>query len=599
MNGKKFFKKILPACIMAALASVTALFSSCGNTENSGGTYPDGTITESPSENDSPSDNPSSGNTSGNASSGSSSTGTEIDTDIFSKRDLDPSYDDGSDRIALSDGASVATNESVNIDGDVIEITDGGTYIVSGSLSDGRIVINADGEKVQLVLSGASVTSSDFAALYVKSADKVFITLDDGTENSFSSLGFVQIDENSVDGAVFSKDDLTINGCGSLTVSSADGHGIVGKDDLKITGGTLDITADKSGINGKDCVGISGGDITIDSGTDGIHSENSDDGELGYVYISGGTLGITAESDGIEAASVLQLVGGTAKINAGGKGFKAGGSLLLYGGEASVTSSDDSFHSDLSITVSGGTYTVSTGDDGLHSNGDLTVSDGEIKITKSYEGLEGQNILISGGNISVTASDDGLNASGGNDESGFGGFGGDMFNSSSDCSIVISGGYIYVNASGDGIDSNGTLTVSGGETYVDGPTNGGNGALDYGSSATITGGIFIAVGTSDMAVNFTSAEQGAIMYNVSSYASGEIVLSGDDGEILSYTPAKKYNSVIVSCPSLVKGGSYTLSIGGNDYSVTLSSLIYGSSGGFGGGGQGGPGGGHGGFGGRR
>lgn len=525
---------------------------------------------------------------------------------VFSERDLSGSYDEEtSGYITLADGASSSDADGVKITDDVIEISDGGTYIISGSLSDGRITVDAGEEKVCLVLSGADITCSYFAALYVKSADKTFITLAAGTENFLSSTGeFTSLDENNVDGVIFSKDDLTLNGSGSLTITaekSSSAHGIVGKDDLVITGGTYTVNAAESGINGKDCIGIAGGNISISAGTDGIHAENSDDSSLGYVYIAGGNINITADSDGIEASSALQINGGEIIISADGKGIKAGGDEALCGGTYNISSKDDAFHSNGSVFVSGGEYSCSTSDDGFHADETLYVSGGYITVTKSYEGLEGNDIIISGGSIDVTASDDGINAAGGNDESGFmGGFGGDRFNSSSEnCTVTISGGVININAQGDGVDSNGSLSVTCGSTYVSGPTGGGNGALDYASSASITGGVFIAVGSSDMAMNFSSATQGAALYNTNSYRSGEIILSTTGGEeILSYTPQKNYSSVLISCPDMKQGESYTLSLGGEEVTITLSSLIYGSSNGMGGGGFNGGGGfGGGGFGG--
>jgi len=520
---------------------------------------------------------------------------TEVEN-VFSESDFNSSYGEDYNAILLSDGGSSSDSENVLISGDEITISGGGTYIVSGALSEGNIVVDCGSADVRLVLGGADITCSYSAAIFIKDAGDAVITLADGTENFISSTGFSSPAESNVDGAIFSKEDITFNGGGYLSLKSPLSHGIVSKDELLISGGTYDITAEKSAVCGKDCVGIAGGEITVAAGTDGIHAENSDDSSLGFVYIAGGTLFITAGSDGIEASSAVQLDDGTIKINADGKGIKAGGNMALNGGSAEVTADDDCFHANGNITVSGGALTASSGDDGFHSDGTLAISGGEITVEKSYEGLEGKVVEISGGKISVASSDDGINAAGGQDSSGFKGFGGDMFSSDGDCSVVISGGYLYINAEGDGIDSNGSLTVSGGETYVDGPTSGGNGALDYASSAEITGGTIVAVGTREMAENFTSATQGVIMYNLSSYTSGKIVLSQNGEELLSYAPSKKYNSAVISVGGLKQGETYSLLLGGTEYSITLSSLIYGGSasqnsqGGFRPGGNGGGGG---------
>lgn len=262
--------------------------------------------------------------------------------------------------------------------------------------------------------------------------------------------------------------------------------------------------------------------------------------------------------------------------------------MLLY----NIDSCDDAIHSNGNVTVSGGTFSIKTGDDGIHADENVSITAGEIVISKSYEGVEGETIDISGGVISIVASDDGMNAAGGNDGSGFLGRP-DTFGGSSDCYINISGGMLTINASGDGIDSNGSLAVSGGEVYICGSTSNGDGALDYDGNAIITGGIVVAVGSSGMAQNFgTNSTQGSILLNYQSLSTSEVVLKESSGNvILSFTPEKSYNSVIISCPSLVKGRTYTITACGQTKEVTLTSLVYGSSSGMGGGGNPGGGGG--------
>lgn len=268
------------------------------------------------------------------------------------------------------------------------------------------------------------------------------------------------------------------------------------------------------------------------------------------------------------------------------KGVKASGDLALNGGNFTIDAADDALHSNANLTISGGSYAIMTGDDGMHADAQLAITDGEINITKSYEGIEGLSIAISGGNIALVASDDGLNAAGGNDQSGFGGpRQNDGFSSGSDCDISISGGVLQIDASGDGIDSNGSLTVSGGETYVSGPTNGGNGALDYASDAVITGGIFIAAGSSQMAQNFGSAStQGAMMVSVGSQQAGSTVeLTDSTGQpLLSWTAEKAFESVVIRCPEIVQGAAYTLTVGGFATQISMDSLIYGTNIGMGG-----------------
>lgn len=542
-------------------------------------------------------------------SSESSSSATEITylnaDDMFTDRDKEVGYDeDTPTAITLSDDASSCDSSSVSISDNTITITDEGTYLLTGSLSDGQVIVDADDKKVQLVLDSVNINCDTSAALYVKAADKVFVTLASDSENTLSNTNdFVAIDDNNIDAVIFSKDDLTLNGSGTLTVTAKYGHGIVSKDDLVITSGTYQITAAKHALSGQDSVRIADGILTLNAGTDGIHSENTDDDTKGFIYIANGDISITADSDGFDAEETLQ--------------------------------------------VDGGNIEVAAGDDGLHADGDLIITDGTINVTKSYEGLEGMTVTVEDGDISVVSSDDGINAAGdgtseessqsgtppekpdgsdstedrpeppngfdkndnssadsnsdsnsdsksadlpdGNagpgDENGGpggsnggpggdnGGPGGGMEEATDYNLIQISGGKIYINASGDGIDSNGNLTVTGGEIYVDGPTSGGDGALDCSGTTLISGGTVIAVGSSGMAKNFdSSSAQGSMITTVSdSMITGDITLTDSEGNtIVSYSPSKEYSSVVISCADLKEGETYTLVAGDTSTSVSLN-----------------------------
>lgn len=619
-------------------------------------------------------------------------------------------------------------SSGVSISGNIITITKEGTYVLSGALSEGQIVVNADSAKVQLVLDNADITCASSAAIYVKNADKTFITLAEGSENILMNTAeYETIDDNNIDAVIFSKDDLTLNGKGTLTINSEYGHGIVSKDDLKFVGGTCNITAKNHALSGKDSVRIAAGTYNLTSGKDGIHSENADDDEKGFVYIASGDFTIESTGDGIDASYVVQIDDGDFDITAGGgsenatkthndmpgggtggnmgggapggdkpsgeapsgevpsggpssdsdsgkqtgqtppdkpdgdsfdgsrpdekasdnagsqtsqtppdksgkdtsdadststKGIKSDGALYVNGGTYTINSADDSFHSNSDVTINDGTYTISSGDDGIHADSALLVNGGTITVTESYEGLEGLNITINDGKIDITASDDGMNAAGGNDASGFGGRGGDGFkgmqapdaaqkpddtsdntsdntqkpNDTSDKAqttgnitvasqdtdtasddemwMVINGGYVHVLAGGDGLDSNGDLTINGGEVYVDGPSDNGNSAIDYGekSSFYINGGTVVAVGSSGMAedVSTDSKQQAAFVKLDSQVDAGDVILKDADGnEIISYTVQKKYDCVIISTADLKAGQIYTLSASGNESEVSL------------------------------
>lgn len=545
------------------------------------------------------------------------------DLTVFWEGKSDDRYSESSCVLITLDGDTAqCRSNTVSISGSIVTLTQEGTYLLRGTLEDGMLLINAEkSAKIHLVLDGVSICSATSAAIYVSQADKLTLTLAPGSQNALSNGGVFQaIDEHNIDAALFSREDLILNGSGGLTVSSPAGHGIVSKDDLVITDGIYFVDAAGHGLSGKDRVGISGGSFTVTSGKDGIHSENTDDADLGSVYLTGGSYCITSEGDGISASASMRIDGGSYQIFSGGgsasitppsadgwgfawdhqtssqaavsaKGIKSDGALLITAGRFTLDCADDAIHSNASLAVTGGELHLSTGDDGLHADAAVSVAGGAIAIPTSYEGIEGQSIRISGGEIDLTASDDGLNAAGGSDHSGLGGFQGfsenDPFAVSENCSITISGGIVHINASGDGIDSNGSLSVSGGEIYVFGPTNDGNSALDYNLKAEITGGVFLAAGSSGMAQNFTSAAQGAALINLSGSEGTEIILSDSAGNtLLSWTAPKSFRCVLISMPELQQGQPYTLSADNQSQTFTLEELVYSSAGmggGFGGG----------------
>ncbi len=521
----------------------------------------------------------------------------------FSDRDGDAGYDAASATIiALSGAQGEITGEGAAFDGGNLTLSAGGTYVLSGSFTGTLVVDAPEDAKLQLVLAGVEIAASSGPALLIRAADKVFITLAQGTKNTLAdavSYALSEEDENA-DGTIFSRADLTINGAGALAVTGNYKHGIVSKDDLVVKGGDISVKCASTALAGKDCIKIAGGAFTLDAGGAGVKSENEEEG-AGFVYIEGGTF----------------------SINAGGKGMMGYAALEITGGTFDINSADDALHTNGSMTVTGGNIVLSSGDDGMHADADLNITGGTISILESYEGIEGANIFISGGDIALVASDDGLNAAGGADSSGFGGgfggFGGDKFSAGAgDYQIVISGGYLRINASGDGIDSNGTLAITGGVTLVSGPTNSGNGALDAMSGATVTGGVLIAAGASGMAEGFDangSTQCSALINGVSAAGGTRVTLCDQDGNVLvSFVPEKDYASVVISAPSMAEGETYTLYTGGtvagtdaNGYassgtleggssaaSVEQSSLsvTYGGAGGFnqGGGGNFNPGG---------
>lgn len=464
---------------------------------------------------------------------------------------------------------------------DATKITSGGSYLIEGDVENVIIVDSSD--EVTLVLNNANINVSNFAGIYIKKSKKVYINL--VGENTLTSAGdYEMIDDNKVDGAIFSKADLTIKGEGSLRINSSL-HGIVCKDNLVVSSKYLNIFADKKGIDVNDSFLAYQTEMEINANTDAIHIENADT-SLGYANFEGAKIKITSSRDGISSSGLLDIKNSSLDILASSnisldsdsiKGIKSQGDINLTSSIVNIISTDDGIHSNNNVIINSGEYIISSGDDGIHADNSLIINDGSINILKSYEGLEGKNVEINSGEITIISSDDGINAAGGNDGSSFNRPGANNFINSSDVYIKITGGNITIDASGDGIDSNGNLNISGGKIIVYGPTDNGNGALDYDNNASITGGIICAIGYSGMAMNFKTSTQGSILYNTNiTYKSGtNITLNGND-EIFSIASKKAFNSVVISTPN-ISLGSYTLIIGDDTYTINLTSLLYSNS----------------------
>jgi hypothetical protein len=525
----------------------------------------------------------------------------------------------GASQVTLAGDSISYAGTGATVDGSTITITSAGVYVITGTLNDGQIVVDSAGDgTVRLVLNGVGIVCSDSAAIYVKNAGRTIITLADGSENSVSdgsSYALEDPESDEPDAVVFSNDDLTINGSGSLTVDANHNDGIASKDDLKITGGTITVDAVNDALQGKDCVGVQAGTITITSGGDGLKATNDQDATKGHVAIAGGSFVIDSGTDAIQAQTTLLITGGDFAITTGGgsvnssqnvgqagntwgawgrdaadngattgttdaasaKALKAGTGIFVTDGTFAVDSSDDSLNSNGNVTIDGGVFQLTSGDDGVHADDTLAVNGGELTITQSYEGLEASVIAINGGTIHVTAADDAINVAGGMDSSSTSGRPGQNdFAANPDNMLTISGGYLCVNAGGDGLDSNGTATLSGGLVIVDGPTQNGNGSLDA-QTFTITGGFLVTAGSSGMAeAPSDTSSQYSLMVNFDQVqAAGTIVhIESKDGDsVLTFAPAKQFQSVVFSSAELKKGATYRVYLGGSA-TGTITDGIY-------------------------
>ena len=393
-----------------------------------------------------------------------------LEADV-SERDASGEYD-AAEAVMLSPGSDLT-------------ITEAGVYLLSGSYEEQMIVIEAGEEdKVQLVLDNASISNAEGPAIYVRSADKVFLTAAAGTENTISDGSSYSLSdgESTLDAAVFSKADLTINGAGKLTINGNYKHAVVSKDDLVVTAKDLSICAENVGLNGKDSVTLSEATVSITAGSDGVRSDNGEDAERGYVYVLDSALTITAGKDGIQAETDFASENAEISITAGGsasgaystesgKGIKAGVSLIMNGGVCSIDSLDDAIHTNGSLMIGAGSYSLRSGDDGIHADEKAEISGGTLEISAA-EGIEGSYVLVSGGEITIQASDDGINAA--------------RKSSTYAPSVEITGGSISITMGAgdtDGIDSNGSLIISGGTISIN-----AHSPFDYDGSASFTGG---------------------------------------------------------------------------------------------------------------
>ncbi len=550
----------------------------------------------------------------------SSSTTTAIQTGIgttsqievdkeFTARDLEVGYEESTAiNITLKDNASSVSGSGAEVKDNTITIKSEGTYVISGTLTEGQIIVEAaDTEKVQLVLNGATIHNSSSAAIYIKSGDKVFITLEEDTVNTLTDgTEYVQTDDNTVDGLIFSKADLTLNGTGTLNLTAGYKHGIVSKDDIVVTGGIYNITAVKDAINGKDAVKIKAGTLTLSSDTgNGIQSKNADDTTKGYVYIAGGTISVVKCQEGIEG-TVIIIDDGVINITASDDGMNAasgsndtsetGGTENGFpqGGENMTPPENGSFPGPGSTDDNGSTASGDTA-----SAGTPPAGRGPQTNTTDTAGTTNTSAGADSTDATSEATENSQNANGQENNGqerpqnpgNFGGGGMDQVDTN--CYILINGGTITVDAAGDGIDSNGNLYITGGTLYVYGPTGNGDGALDYNGTADISGGNVFVAGSSGMAQGFSdTSTQYSILYNLTSVSTAgtEVTLKDSSGKVVaSFTPAKDYQSIVISLPELTKNVTYTLTSGEQTADITLSSVVtsngqqgMGGQGGFGG-----------------
>lgn len=418
-------------------------------------------------------------------------------------------------------------------------ISKAGTYRLRGTIANGQVVVNVNGNGVvRLILAGASITSTTAAAIDIEAAPKVVVVLQAGTKNLLTD-GVTRAATDGASAALFSKAPLSITGTGTLRVNGRHRDAIAGNDGVVITGGSISVTAKDDGIRGRDFVHISGGTISVKSVADGIRSTGKKASTVGYVYIGAGRITVDAKASALRGISDVVVAGGTVKLTSVGDGITS--SCVSYIEKANIT--------------------IATTAKAVHSNGETVVRSGSLKVSRAVEGLEGRAVSVRGGVVTLKTSDDGVNVTVGAPSATPA-----TYSNSVDPRFEMLGGTVIIDAQGDGLDVNGAGTMAGGKLVIAGPTASKDGALDTKDGLVATGGLIIGVGPAPFATApTTTSSQASILANLAAVqAAGSTVQIADAaGRVLAgFKTIRAWQSVVFSSPQLTKGQVYKVYIGG-------------------------------------
>ena len=553
-------KKILTSATSVTLLATLAL-TGCSTTSNalaSGTTAADSSVGTTATTSSATATNTA-------ASSSSFSTnvksGEKLDVDThYSEQDL--SWDTSSE--TAIDLSNPTATDGVTVEDGTLTITKAGTYKLSGEYQGQIKIETADSDAVRLVLDNANITNSSGAALNVVNADEVILYSASGTTNTISDgADYTATGEDDPDAVVYSKADLTIAGEGTLKVNGNHEDGIHTSDGLVIASGTLEVNAANTGIKGKDYVDILGGTINVTAQQDGIKSTNDTDEGQGWTRLSNGTVTVNAGDDGFKASRVVEISGGSLTVEQSDEGIEAQ-YINVSGGDVNVTSADDGMNASLKTSNSESTdSSENTSDTANQQQGSLPGGQQNGTSNQQQQGM-GQPPAMSGTSQDGTSQNGttgiGQQGMGQPPQGGMPGGGGTF--EVIDAAINVSGGHVTVNAEGDGIDSNGVTTLSGGTLIVNGPSQGGNAALDTNGDLLLNGATVLSGSTADMfEAPSTNSTSGYLkLTNSSGFEQGSTVQVADSsGKVVANYKVTKSNVqlVLVSSSSIVKGQSYT------------------------------------------
>lgn len=494
---------------------------------------------------------------------------------------------DNATQITLNNTFIDANGKGLIVNSNKVTITSSGTYIISGSLKDGQIIVNAkENDIVKIILNGINISNSNTSPFYIIKSKKTIINLADNKENIINdsnSYIFHNKNEDEPNASLFSKSNLTILGNGSLTINGNYNDGISSKEGLIIINGNIRVNSKDDAIRGKDYLIIKGGNFTIKSNGDGFKSDDNDNINKGYISIESGKFNIISDGDSISAKTDLLIKNGEFILSSGNgnnlesksdissKALKGLMNTIIEDGKFTINSNDDAIHADNNLVINSGFFNISSNDDAIHSDKKLTINNGVININKSYEGIESKNITINGGNIAIKSENDGISAS-------------DKLiidtkiklGEVCDCLISINGGYLFIDSETDGIDSNGSIEIKNGTTIIDGPSSILNSSIDYDTDLKITGGFVL--GASIIHRNKVidqKSTQNIVLIKLPRNKSEKTILRVEDSrgnDIFTYSPSKIYRTIFLSSPILKKDENYHLFVGGSSTGDNINGL---------------------------
>ena len=509
------------------------------------------------------------------------------------------SYDEShATQITLADQTATVTGQGASFSAQTLTITQGGTYVLTGSGKNIKLVVEAaDTDQVHLVFQNLTL-EGEGTLLQVNKAQEVVISLTEGSQNALTESQ--TSDDEEVKATIHSQVPLTLNGTGNLTLTALTKNALEVEDDLKVLGGTYTVKAANHGFKAEGALAIEAATLSIEAGKDGLHAEQDETTERANISLNPTQLSIAATEDGVDAGNELTIKGGTITVSQSEEGLEAR-VIRQLGGDVTIKSSDDGVNA--SAGSSGKTTDTSatskTTDASATSNTADTSSSASQATTDSATASTSasQATADPAATSQVDQANKDKNATppsppagqappqgGQPPQNGQGPGGmppGGQEESDPSLQIILEGGTLTIDAEGDGIDSNGTVSISGGSLVVNGSVQGGNGPLDAAGDITITGGTVWALGTSDMLQGFAQGStQASITANIAGTAGQTLIILDANGkEVARQTASKDFQAVIMSSADLVDGQTYTIQVEGTTQTATAA-LVTPVTGGF-------------------